>query len=141
MSDKKIKVTVWNEFRHKKENDKVKAIYPQGMHVAIGEMLKNEGDFEVTYATLDDPEHGLVWIIGPVSLEGVGREAECQITPIKVIAGSVSIARPTNIDTLFICVFRNKLNVLAQHISLIVAIDNMQRQQKIIIANSWINHV
>ena len=59
MSDKKIKVTVWNEFRHEKENDKVKAIYPQGMHVAIGEMLKNEGDFEVTYATLDDPEHGL----------------------------------------------------------------------------------
>lgn len=59
MSDKKIKVTVWNEFRHEKENDKVRAIYPQGMHVAIGEMLKNEGDFEVTYATLDDPEHGL----------------------------------------------------------------------------------
>ena len=59
MSAQKIRVTVWNEFRHEKEIDNVKAIYPQGMHVAIGEMLKNEGDFEVTYATLDDPEHGL----------------------------------------------------------------------------------
>lgn len=59
MSAQKIRVTVWNEFRHEKENAQVKAVYPEGMHVAIGEMLKNEGDFEVTYATLDDPEHGL----------------------------------------------------------------------------------
>jgi len=56
---KKIRVTVWNEFRHEKENDTVKQVYPEGMHKAIGEMLKNEGEFEVTYATLDDPEHGL----------------------------------------------------------------------------------
>ena len=56
---KKIRVTVWNEFKHEQENETVKKIYPNGIHAAIGEMLKNEGDFEVRYATLDQPEHGL----------------------------------------------------------------------------------
>ncbi|MGG1518075.1 ThuA domain-containing protein [Paenibacillus oryzisoli] len=53
----KLKVTVWNEYRHEKENEKVRAAYPQGIHTAIGEGIN--GDVEVTYATLDDPEHGL----------------------------------------------------------------------------------
>lgn len=52
-----IKVTVWNEFRHEKENEKVRSVYPNGLHTAIGEGL-GEG-FQVSYATLDEPEHGL----------------------------------------------------------------------------------
>lgn len=52
-----IRVTVWNEFRHEKSDDEVKAIYPDGIHQQIASFLKV--DFEVKTATLDEPEHGL----------------------------------------------------------------------------------
>ncbi len=56
----KIRVTVWNEFRHEIRNEKIRAVYPEGMHAAIGEGLLKEGAFEVKYAWLDkDVEHGL----------------------------------------------------------------------------------
>jgi len=56
----KIRVTVWNEFRHEFSSEKVKAVYPQGIHRTIGEGLLAAGDFEVRYAWLDkDAEHGL----------------------------------------------------------------------------------
>jgi trehalose utilization protein len=55
----KIRVTVWNEFRHEKTNEAIRAIYPEGMHVAIGNALKKNPDMSVRYATLDEPEHGL----------------------------------------------------------------------------------
>lgn len=54
---KPLTVTVWNEYQHEKSNPKVAEIYPNGIHVAIGEPLANE--FRVQYATLDMPEHGL----------------------------------------------------------------------------------
>jgi trehalose utilization protein len=54
----KIRVTVWNEFRHEKKNEAVKKIYPNGMHVVIADGLK-KGGFEVRTATLDEPEHGI----------------------------------------------------------------------------------
>lgn len=53
-----INVTIWNEFRHEKENDKVKKIYPNGIHAAIAEFLSRQG-FQTQTATLDAPEHGL----------------------------------------------------------------------------------
>ncbi|UKS25323.1 ThuA domain-containing protein [Paenibacillus sp. HWE-109] len=53
----KLRVTVWNEFRHEKESEIVRAAYPDGIHTAIGEGLA--GAVDVTYATLDDAEHGL----------------------------------------------------------------------------------
>jgi trehalose utilization protein len=53
-----IRVTVWNEFRHEKQNAKVQAIYPDGMHKVIGEFLSKAG-YELRFATLDEPEHGL----------------------------------------------------------------------------------
>lgn len=56
----KIKVTVWNEYRHEKTNKKVSEIYPDGIHGAIAKYLKTQFDFEVRTATLDEPEHGLV---------------------------------------------------------------------------------
>ncbi len=52
-----INVTVWNEFRHEKSNEKVASVYPKGMHAAIAEGLDVTGNIQV--ATLDDPEHGL----------------------------------------------------------------------------------
>jgi trehalose utilization protein len=52
-----IRVTVWNEYRHEQENEKVRSVYPNGIHTVIGQGL--EAELEVAYATLDDPEHGL----------------------------------------------------------------------------------
>ena len=54
-----LRVTVWNEFRHEKENPKVASIYPDGIHQAIADQLSKESDFEVRTATLDEPSHGL----------------------------------------------------------------------------------
>lgn len=54
-----IKVTVYNEFVHEKEQENVKKVYPNGMHAAIKEFLEADGRFEVKTATLDMPEHGL----------------------------------------------------------------------------------
>jgi len=52
-----LHVTVWNEFRHEQENDKVRAIYPMGIHETIAAFLKE--DHIVRTATLDEAEHGL----------------------------------------------------------------------------------
>ena len=35
--EKKIRVTVWNEFRHEKSNSTVGAIYPDGLHKTIAD--------------------------------------------------------------------------------------------------------
>ena len=53
------KVTIWNEYRHEKKNEKVAEIYPRGMHEAIANHLKKDSSLSVTTATLDEPEHGL----------------------------------------------------------------------------------
>ena len=55
----KIRVTIWNEFRHEKTNDVVRSIYPEGLHAEIGKALLECGDIEVTLAALDDPDQGL----------------------------------------------------------------------------------
>lgn len=54
-----IRVTVWNEFLHERENAVVRGIYPDGIHNTIAAALRAEGDVEVGTATLDEPEHGL----------------------------------------------------------------------------------
>jgi trehalose utilization protein len=56
---KKIRVTVWNEYRHEKEDRTVAEIYPKGIHGAVSAFLGREPDLEVRTATLDEPEHGL----------------------------------------------------------------------------------
>lgn len=55
----KIRVTVWNEYHHEKVNEKVSAIYPNGIHGAIAAYLGEDNEIEVRTATLDEPEHGL----------------------------------------------------------------------------------
>jgi trehalose utilization protein len=52
------RVTVWNEYRHEKENEQIAAIYPGGMHQAIAGHLRGQG-LSVATATLDEPEQGL----------------------------------------------------------------------------------
>ena len=54
-----IIVTVWNEGRHEKTSDEVRAVYPDGIHRAIADFLGEEAEFVVRTATLDDPECGL----------------------------------------------------------------------------------
>lgn len=54
-----IRVTVWNEYRHEKQNAKIAGIYPEGIHGAIAKHLKAQPSLEVRTATLDEPDHGL----------------------------------------------------------------------------------
>ena len=56
--DGKIKVTVWNEFRHEKTLDGARDIYPDGIHACIKSFL-DEAGCEVRLAALDDPGQGL----------------------------------------------------------------------------------
>jgi len=58
MADK-IRVTIWNEYRHEKSEEAIAKIYPKGIHGAIGEFLGKNEDMEITLACLDDPEQGL----------------------------------------------------------------------------------
>jgi trehalose utilization protein len=53
------RVVVWNEFLHERENDVVRALYPEGMHRVLAEAIGRQLGGEVTTATLDQPEHGL----------------------------------------------------------------------------------
>jgi trehalose utilization protein len=54
-----IRVTIWNEYRHERENTEIGKIYPDGIHAAISAGLAGEPDFQLRTATLDEPEHGL----------------------------------------------------------------------------------
>ena len=52
------RVTIWNEYRHEKSDEHVARLYPEGMHAVLATML-TEGGFQVSTATLDEPDHGL----------------------------------------------------------------------------------
>lgn len=56
-----LRVLVWGENRHEKIEEKVRIIYPNGMHTTIKEGIEeNLGDKAfVTTTTFDEPEHGL----------------------------------------------------------------------------------
>jgi trehalose utilization protein len=54
-----IRVTIWNEFLHEKEEGKKPAVvYPIGIHRALAEGIGSD-DMEIATATLEEPEHGL----------------------------------------------------------------------------------
>ncbi len=55
----KIKVTVWSEFRHEKVEERIREIYPNGLHAVIGDALAKDTELEVRLAALDDPDQGL----------------------------------------------------------------------------------
>ncbi len=54
-----INVTIWNEGRHERESESVKAVYPNGIHNCIKDFLQVNDDLNVRTATLDDPDNGL----------------------------------------------------------------------------------
>ncbi len=55
------RVTIWNEFKHEREKEDVKRIYPNGIHAVLREALEQRlGDqVSVGCATLDERDHGL----------------------------------------------------------------------------------
>ncbi|MEZ5838299.1 MAG: ThuA domain-containing protein [Geminicoccaceae bacterium] len=54
-----IRVTVWNENVHERENRVVAELYPQAIHGTIAAALNADDDIVATCATLQEPEHGL----------------------------------------------------------------------------------
>jgi trehalose utilization protein len=55
-----IRVTVWNEYRHElKATHPASKVYPDGIHGAIAQGLREEPGVEARTATLDQPDHGL----------------------------------------------------------------------------------
>src|SRR5438067_8671814 len=60
----RLRVTVWGENVHERENPLVHEIYPKGMHMTIADGIAENNEFDVRTATLQDPQHGLtkkVW--------------------------------------------------------------------------------
>src|SRR5690625_5494927 len=56
-----LRVTVWGENRHEQRDERVRTLYPEGMHAAIRDgIAANLGENVTTrIALLDEPEHGL----------------------------------------------------------------------------------
>lgn len=54
-----IRVTVWNEFKHEREYEAIRSVYPEGIHGCIAGFLGKEEDITVRTATFEQPEHGL----------------------------------------------------------------------------------
>ena len=54
-----LRVTIWNEFRHERQEGEAQRLYPRGIHEAIARPLAEEEDLQVRTATLDEPGHGL----------------------------------------------------------------------------------
>ena len=54
-----INVTIFNEFIHEREDETVRAIYPEGIHSALADVLGSEPDMTARTATLEQPQHGL----------------------------------------------------------------------------------
>ena len=57
--EKTIRVTVWNEHRHEKQDPEIARVYPDGIHGAIAAYLRDQPGLAVHTAILDEPEHGL----------------------------------------------------------------------------------
>ncbi|RWM89139.1 MAG: trehalose utilization protein ThuA [Mesorhizobium sp.] len=54
-----IRAVVWGENIHERTNDVVAGIYPEGMHATIADALRLDPEISVSWATLEQPEHGL----------------------------------------------------------------------------------
>jgi len=54
-----LRITVWNEYVHEKESARVRELHPNGIHETVAAILREDPEFVVRTATLDDPECGL----------------------------------------------------------------------------------
>jgi trehalose utilization protein len=55
----KIRVLVWNEYRHEKRSPEIAELYPDGIHGQIAKALRANADMDVSTGTLDEPDQGL----------------------------------------------------------------------------------
>jgi len=58
------RITIFNEFLHERQDEQVKALYPDGIHAALEQGIReaagSQADgIEFRTALQDDPEHGL----------------------------------------------------------------------------------
>lgn len=96
-----MRVTIWNEYRHEREDERVRAVYPEGIHGCLASRLAENEGWEVRTATLDEPENGLpqsridtsdvlIWwghmAHGEVAPETVGRVHEAVLRGMGFIA-------------------------------------------------------
>lgn len=54
-----IRITIWNEYKHEREIEQIRRVYPEGIHGCLAGFLGKEADFSVRTAVFDMPEHGL----------------------------------------------------------------------------------
>ena len=60
MTNQKLNVVVWNEYRHERTEDECRAIYPEGIHGLIKKFLEaDDASLNIRLAALDDPDQGL----------------------------------------------------------------------------------
>lgn len=53
------RVLVWNENVHEQKSERIRKVYPDGIHGCLAQALASEPSFSVQTATLQEPEHGL----------------------------------------------------------------------------------
>ncbi len=53
------RVTVWGENVHESTSDRVREVYPDGMHRVIADALNEDSNIRASTATLQEPQHGL----------------------------------------------------------------------------------
>jgi trehalose utilization protein len=78
----RVRVTVWNEFIHERRDERVRRIYPDGIHVTLAEAIGRLAEADVRTATLDEPEHGLTTdvLAATDTLVWWGHEAHPQVS-------------------------------------------------------------
>ncbi len=54
-----VRVTIWNEFLQEREDEAVRRVYPEGIHKALEQGLRDYPGFMIRTATLGDPDQGL----------------------------------------------------------------------------------
>ena len=57
---KTIRVVIWNEFLHERQNPLAEKFYPDGIHIALADALRIQlaGSADIQTATLDESDHG-----------------------------------------------------------------------------------
>jgi trehalose utilization protein len=53
------RVLVWNENVHEQKSERIRKVYPDGIHGCLAQALASGPSFSVQTATLQEPEHGL----------------------------------------------------------------------------------
>lgn len=54
-----LRITVFNEFLHEKQDEEVRKVYPDGIHGALANVFGDKEEYTVRTVTLEDPECGL----------------------------------------------------------------------------------